>query len=210
MTAPFLVVVDPNWSADSGGGGRGADSHYELADTASMAIAYRRSPPWRDVGPGLLWLWATTLAFSKGDAHTLCRTLGFRPCASFVWCKVDPAEGYGFLTGHDVALPGAWTPPARMGLGQWQRTEHEHLLLARRGDVKVPPPGARQRSVVYAPRGEHSAKPEEAWRVIEATSRGSLGDDVVGVEFNARVQRAGWIACGRLDGEDAPVVVRGP
>lgn len=201
MNRASLFVIDPNWSADSGGGGRGANAHYALDNVDAMALAYQRSPAWRDVGPGLLWMWATSSAFATGDAHTLARQLGFRPCAGFVWCKVDmTVAGDGWVS---------MQPPRRMGLGQWSRVEHEHLLLCRRGDVSVPEPSCRQRSVIYAERGEHSAKPEAAWKVIETTSYASLGP-VVGVEFNARTQRAGWMAVGRLDGEDGDIVVRGP
>lgn len=199
MTSPpFLVVCDPAWNADAGGGGRGAGEHYALSGVDAIAAAMRTSSAWRDEGPGLLWMWATTSAFIAGDAHALARLLGFRPCAGFVWCKVDTTEA-----------EGAFRAPRRMGLGQWSRVEHEHLVLCRRGNVRVPPPAARSRSVIYAPRGEHSEKPAAAWSVIEWTSRAVLGFDVRGVEFNARVVRPGWVAVGRLEGEDGPVVVRG-
>ncbi len=49
---------------------------------------------------------------------------------------------------------------------------------------------------------------ERKRRLIEVTSRASLGNDVRGIEWNARVARPGWTAVGRLDGEDADVVVR--
>ena len=201
---PFLAVVDPNWSADSGGGGRGAQNHYALDDVDAIAHGYRYGPLWTDVGAGLLWMWATTTALVSGDAHQLARTLGFRPCAGFVWCKVDVVDGP-----LDHPCRGiAYVPPERMGIGQWSRVEHEHLLLCRRGDVPVPITRSRMRSVIYAPRGAHSEKPEAAWRVIETTSRGSLGPNVVGVEYNARCLRPGWVTVGRLDGEDKPIIVR--
>lgn len=198
----FLAVADPPWDRDAGGGGRGAQNHYPLAGVDGIAHAMRTAHPWRDVGDGLLWLWVTALALATGDGHALARALGFRPCAGFVWAKVDECMAYEALP-TEREWP-AFTPPARMGLGQWSRCEHEHLLLCRRGDVSVPPPALRPRSVIYAPRGAHSAKPEAAWKVIEQVSRASLGD-VVGVEFNCRSQRAGWAAVGRLDGENNPV-----
>lgn len=191
----LLAVIDPNWSSDSGGGGRGANEHYALSGIDSIAAEYKRSEPWTDVGPGILWMWATTLAFNTGDAHALARALGFKVCSGFVWAKVD-----------EHTLEGAFyfKAPARMGLGQWQRTEHEHLLLCRRGVVSVPPPEARPRSIIYAPRGAHSEKPEAAWHVIEAVSRAAL-PGVIGIEYNARKRRRGWAAVGRLDGEDGSI-----
>lgn len=99
-----------------------------------------------------------------------------------------------------VNIKVGFEPAARMGLGHWSRCEHEHLLVCRRGNVKVPDTDARQRSMIYAPRGKHSAKPDEAWRVIEATSSSSLGGGVDrgGVEFFCRNRRSGWAGWGHI------------
>mgnify|MGYP003556997053 CR=1 FL=1 len=86
---PFLAVCDPPWNADAGGGGRGAQNHYGLEGVDGIAHAMRSAPPWRDTGPGLLWMWATSSAFVTGDAAVVARALGFRPCAGWVWAKVD-------------------------------------------------------------------------------------------------------------------------
>lgn len=193
----FLAVIDPNWSVESGGGRRGAQHHYELASVDAIAQQYRASPPWRDTGPGLLWMWATGSAILAGDAHALARSLGFRPCAEWVWAKVEIVQAA-------VEVDAVFTTHEQMGLGQWCRKEHEHLWLCRRGDVSVPPPGSRPRSMIYAPRGRHSEKPEAAWRVIETVSRAVLLG-VIGCEWNARARRAGWEAFGALDGEDQPL-----
>ena len=215
---PFLAVCDPPWNADAGGGGRGAQNHYGLEGVDGIAHAMRSAPPWRDTGPGLLWMWATSSAFVTGDAAVVARALGFRPCAGWVWAKVDELHcggcqglgDFGPLTSARETCPvcrgfgSVFLHPARLGLGQWQRTEHEHLLLCRRGDVSVPEPSKRPRSMSYAPRGAHSAKPPEAWAVIEQVSRSSLGADVRGVEFFARTQRPGWGAFGTLDGPHTP------
>lgn len=186
--APFLAVLDPPWSADSGGGRRGANTHYSLANAAVVACAVRGSGLWQPEGPALVWMWATSSAVVKGDAHELADLLGVRICCGFVWNKVDVLEDSGDGEAYQRHL--------RPGLGQWSRCEHEHLLLCRRGDVSVPPPESRCRSTIYAPRGRHSAKPPEAWGVIEVTSRAVLGDEVQGVEFFARSARAGWASWG--------------
>lgn len=184
----FLSVMDPPWAADAGGGGKGAGEHYPLASVEAIAAAVRLSGHWRDAGPALCWMWATSSAFIAGDAHALANRLGLRIAAGFIWAKVD--DGNGVIV-----------PPARMGLGQWSRCEHEHLLVCRRGefDVSVPPPGTRARSVIYAPRGAHSAKPAEAWAVIETTSRSVVGP-VRGVEFFCRSPRPGWTGWGHING----------
>lgn len=178
----FLAVMDPPWSADTGGGRRGANTHYALAGVEGIAQAVRMSGLWRDDVPALVWMWATSSALIAGDAHGLASRLGLRICAGFVWVKVD-------------LFDEGFAPSARMGLGQWSRCEHEHLLVCRRGEVAVPKPRDRQRSVIYAPRLRHSAKPQAAWDVIVNTSRSSIGA-VGGVEFFARSARPGWTAWG--------------
>lgn len=236
----FLAVIDPAWSADGGGGGRGANEHYALDDVSGIYESYWKGPAWpqwcsfTSTAPGdaLVFMWATAGAMAQHengnppDAYVLARLLGVRVAAIFTWCKIDeeiaecgrcggsgslydPGGGSTCMRCEGSGHVGAFTPPARMGLGQWSRVEHEYLLLCRRGTVPVPPPEVRPRSVIYAPRGEHSAKPERAWsQVIEPIAK-ACAPGVTGVEFNCRVQRAGWAAVGRLDGEDNPIVYRG-
>lgn len=192
----FVAVMDPPWNADAGGGNRGAQTHYPLAGVDGIAQAVRMSGLWDDQSPALVWMWATSTAFVLGDAHALANRLRLRICAGFVWAKIDRVPGSDF----------AFTAPARSGLGQWSRCEHEHLLVCRRGDVPVPAPELRCRSVIYAPRGRHSEKPDEAWRVIEQTSRDVAGAPLevlrarMGVEFFSRRARPGWLAWGHLEG----------
>lgn len=210
----FLAVIDPAWGADAGGGGRGAQNHYALAGIDAIAQGYRGAretepnpgpllwPSLAKETPCLVFMWATVGAMAQKptgdppDAYVLARLLGLRVCAGVVWCKIDR---------FDLAHPTWFVAPLRMGLGQWTRCEHEHLLICRRGDVPVPDTASRPRSVIYAERGEHSEKPEEAWtQVIEPIARSCMPDRV-GVEFNCRKQRAGWSAFGALDGEDKPL-----
>lgn len=50
-----LSLMDPNWSADSGGGGRGANNHYHLNGPIDIAHAVRTSGMWSDSGLALVW-----------------------------------------------------------------------------------------------------------------------------------------------------------
>lgn len=191
--------------------------HYALSSVDATADSYLHHEAWpvpygkreAEHFAALVFLWATAGAMAQApngdppDAYVLARLLGLRVCASAVWCKVDEVRVMESMA--DDEMFDAFTPPRRMGLGQWLRVEDERLLICRRGDVPVPAPEARPRSVIYAPRGAHSAKPEKAWtQVIEPIARSSM-PGVVGVEFNARRRRRGWSAVGRLDGEDRPV-----
>lgn len=220
----YLAVMDPPWSSDAGGGGRGAGEHYDLSKPSDVAAAIRGSGLWDDESNALVWMWATTRALVLGHAFELAKALNVEVVSGFVWCKVDDGidlvlramteiEGVGPATMAVERIHAPlFTPPAKPGLGQWQRTEHEHLLVCRRGKIGVPTTDARCRSVIYAPRGRHSAKPEKAWTVIERTSAGVLGNldertlwrGHIGVEFFARTRRDGWLAFGnQIEGDDA-------
>jgi len=54
-----------------------------------------------------------------------------------------------------------------IGLGAWTRNRHELLLFAVRGSVPAPAPADRPDSVIEAARCEHSAKPADAYELIE-------------------------------------------
>lgn len=203
----LVAVLDPAWQRDAGGGRRGAQMHYALHDVDDMARTYTQSPPWSDVGKGLLWMWATEGALSMPrpgvvpDAYRLASALGFRVVCSWVWVKAMRAMWAG---PESVTTETAWIPQPP-GLGQWSRKAHEHLLMCVRGKVSPPPPSARPYSVIYAMRTKHSKKPEAAWSVIETVSAATMPATARRCEWNARKRRDQWEAYGALDGEDMPL-----
>ena len=94
--------------------------------------------------------------------------------AAFVWVKTTAA-----------GMPAT-------GMGYWTRANAEICLLATRGAPKRLAKDVHQ--VVMAPRGEHSAKPEEVRRRIERLVGGPY------LELYARRQAAGWTAWGNQVG----------
>jgi N6-adenosine-specific RNA methylase IME4 len=80
---------------------------------------------------------------------------------------------------------------ARPGLGFWWRIQHELLLLGVRGNVPAPAPGTQWPSVIRAPVGRHSAKPEVFARMIE-----EYFPNASRIELFARRPRAGWTVWG--------------
>jgi N6-adenosine-specific RNA methylase IME4 len=83
-------------------------------------------------------------------------------------------------------------------MGRVVLQQHELLLLGRRGKKIDVDPYARPASVVSAPRGVHSAKPERFYEIIEAMYPG-----LAKIELFARQKRPGWDAWGNEAGEDA-------
>lgn len=86
----------------------------------------------------------------------------------------------------------------RMGMGYYARQQHELLLICTRGNLPVPEPTNRPRSVMRIPRDpEHSAKPTEFYGLIEL-----MYPEYDRIELFARSQREGWAAWGnQADGD---------
>jgi N6-adenosine-specific RNA methylase IME4 len=161
------IVIDPPWN-ETGGGKikRGADKHYKLMKHTDMPEAIRKSGVFNPAENCHLYLWAT--ANHLPQAMWLIEQLGFTYKTNVVWAK----EG-------------------RIGLGQYFRMKHEHLLFAVRGkgfavrtdDRTIP-------SIVSAKRGGHSAKPVEAYEMIERRAAGPW------LDMFARREREGWTVWG--------------
>lgn len=76
----------------------------------------------------------------------------------------------------------------RMGMGYYARQQHELLLICTRGNLPVPEPANRPRSVMRIARDpEHSVKPQEFYELIE-----QMYPEYDRIELFARNQRAGW------------------
>ena len=141
---------------------RKAENHYP-----TMPLEDIKALPVPDLAApdSMLFLWATPPKLAEA-------------------CEVMAAWGFEFISS------AAWVKGAP-GIGHYFRQSHEALLLGRRGKLPVPHEGARAESVIEAPRGDHSAKPECVYEVIEAMYPGHARIDLF-----ARAKRAGWTAWG--------------
>jgi N6-adenosine-specific RNA methylase IME4 len=155
---PFdLIYADPPW-------------RYDFSPTDNRAIENQYPtmaldeicelrPPVLD--NAVLFLWATSPKLR--EALDVVRAWGFEFRTTMAWIKDS------------------------IGMGHYVREQHELLLIARRGDMPVPEPESRPASALYAPRGKHSAKPEEFYKLIEAMYPGRLYGEIF-----ARNRREGW------------------
>jgi len=99
---------------------------------------------------------------------------------------LEVVEAWGFSYKTNLV----WVKPS-IGLGNWARNRHELLLLATKGRFPLPDPDSRPGSVLEAPRGRHSEKPEAVYELIErAWPHASK------LELFARTARPGWAAWG--------------
>jgi N6-adenosine-specific RNA methylase IME4 len=106
-----------------------------------------------------LWLWTTNPHLP--EALELVSTWGFQYRCLRTWVK------------------------PRMGLGWWLRSQTEHLIFASKTKDNRKNPSSWT-TILTAPAGEHSAKPDEAIACIEALSPGPR------LELFARKERPGW------------------
>jgi N6-adenosine-specific RNA methylase IME4 len=95
----------------------------------------------------------------------------------------------------------------RIGTGYWNRNKHEYLLVGTRGKIPAPAPGTQWDSVIEAPNGKHSEKPEASLKMVEA-----YFPSLPKIELNRRGSpREGWDAWGNEVREREPLgeVTRG-
>jgi N6-adenosine-specific RNA methylase IME4 len=162
-----VIVADPEWDDEVWGEETGMDrhagNHYPTSDAAAIAARPVASIAAKDA---VLWLWTTNqhLRIALG----VMEAWGFAYKSNYVWGK------------------------DHIGTGRWNRSKHETLLIGTRGDPPCPAPGTQRESLIMAPKGEHSAKPECFLEMIE-----QYYPTMPKIELNRRgPARPGWDAWG--------------
>lgn len=170
MTPYRLVLADPPWKFGDllPGKTRGAARNYDVMGTEEIC-AYPLPPVASD---SILLLWRVSAM--QEEALRVARAWGFVPRTEIVWVKTAEGGGLAF------------------GMGRYVRASHESCLVATRGKAAALVVDHSVRSVFFAPRGEHSAKPEAFYSLAERLCLGPR------VELFARgAPRLGWDRYGR-------------
>lgn len=162
-----VIVADPEWKFETysteTGMDRASENHYPTTETKKIKV--------RDVGSiaadsCVLFLWATNPMLPA--AMAVMKAWGFEYQSNYVWGK------------------------DKIGLGYWNREKHELLLIGTRGNPPAPAPGTQRESLIMAPRGSHSAKPDVFLEMIE-----QYYPTLPKIELNRRGSaRQGWDAWG--------------
>jgi N6-adenosine-specific RNA methylase IME4 len=173
-----VILADPAWRFEpysrKTGMDRAADNHYPTTSLALIKALNVGSIAAKDA---VLFLWATAPMLPQ--ALEVMAAWGFTYKSNFVWSK------------------------SRAGTGYWNRNKHEHLLIGTRGAIPAPAMGTQWASLVEAPTGKHSAKPERFLELIE-----EYFPNLPKIELNRRGQpREGWSAWGN---EAAARASKGP
>lgn len=127
------------------------------------------------------------------------RQMAAQDCALIMWVvdthfdqamEVGKAWGFTFKTGKVLTWRKTTADGARsrMGMGYWTRKETETSFLFTRGAPVRKSAGVRE--LIDEPRREHSRKPDEQYRRIEALVHGPY------LELFARQAWPGWTAWG--------------
>ena len=170
MIEPWIrtVVIDPPWWEKGGGKiKRGADRHYPIMKTPDIIRTIYSCKYWKLIMENAhLYLWVTSTFLE--DGLWVMKSLGFTYKSNFCWGKPS------------------------MGLGQYFRGQHELCLFGTRGCKPTEPRTDAKdiSSLLPAPKGKHSEKPQESYELIEKRSKGGY------LDIFARTQRENWIAWG--------------
>jgi N6-adenosine-specific RNA methylase IME4 len=164
-----VVYADPPWRYDFDVDSRATENHYPTLALPDI-IKYRdnQGTPITDkfADNCILFLWAT--APKLNEALELIKAWGFTYKTHLIWAK------------------------DKMGLGWYCRNQHELLLIAEKGTMPLPPPASRPKSIVTAPRTNHSKKPRKIYGLIERAYPGYQYLEF----FGFKNSRKHWVAWG--------------
>ena len=184
-----VIVTDDAWDFEvwsrETGMDRHAANHYtvesvrtgkrgvrpEIPDPIAVALHEKTKDRFECAAEDCVLAMWTTVPFQT-IATDLMRLRGFHYRSQTMWHKIRPGKG--------------------RGTGYWFINEHEVLLLGTRGDIPAPAPGKQWPSVIEAPVGKHSEKPEIFLQMLE-----EYFPNLPKIEFNRRgPPRPGWGAWG--------------
>jgi N6-adenosine-specific RNA methylase IME4 len=162
-----VIVADPEWDdtvwSRETGMDRHAANHYPTSDASVIASRPVASIAAKDC---VLFLWTTNQHLRI--AFGVLAAWGFEYKSNYMWGKES------------------------ISTGRWNRSKHEILLIGTRGNVPCPAQGTQWDSLIMAPKGEHSAKPEIFLQMIE-----QYFPTMPKIELNRRgPARPGWSAWG--------------
>jgi N6-adenosine-specific RNA methylase IME4/ParB-like chromosome segregation protein Spo0J len=162
-----IVMADPPWNFEAETSSRHVSNHYP-----TMRLADLCGLPVADLSADdcVLFLWTTAPCLAQ--SIELIAAWGFAYKSGLVWDKES------------------------IGTGFWVRGQHEHLLIATKGEPPLPPYESVPASVIRERRREHSRKPEAAYAMIER-----MYPALPKLELFARQARPGWDVWGNETGK---------
>ena len=175
------VLADPPWQFQNRTG-KMAPEHKRLSRYSTMSLEEIRNLPVEAIceDTAHLYLWVPNALLAEG--MQVLESWGFTYKTNLIWYKVRKDGG-----------------PDRRGVGFYFRNVTEMILFGVRGkNGRTLQPGRSQENIIISQKREHSRKPDEQYKLIEACSRGPR------IELFARGPRAGWFVWGNQAGQYSP------
>lgn len=167
------ILADPPWQFQNRTG-KVAPEHRRLTRYGTMTLEEIKELPvsYLTEETAHLYLWVPNALLPDGIA--VLNAWGFQYKSNLVWHKVR----------KDGGSDGR-------GVGFYFRNVTELILFGVKGkNARTLPPGRRQVNYLSSQKREHSRKPDEQYKLIEACSPGPF------LELFARGEREGWSAWG--------------
>lgn len=167
------ILADPPWQFQNRTG-KVAPEHKRLTRYGTMTLNEIKGLPVRDIveETAHIYLWVPNALLPDGIA--VLQAWGFQYKSNIVWHKIR----------KDGGSDGR-------GVGFYFRNVTELILFGVRGkSARTLQPGRTQVNYLSSRKREHSRKPDEQYRLIEACSPGPF------LEMFARGERKGWAAWG--------------
>lgn len=158
-----VILCDPPWEYDySVSKMREIDNHYP-----TMALKDITELPVEQIAceSSVIFLWVTSPKLIEGIE--ILHQWGFEYRTCMVWIK------------------------DKIGMGYYARQRHELLLIGSKGEMPCPLPENRPDSVMEAPRGKHSEKPDLIYEHLE-----KMYPEFEKIELFSRNKREGWQSWG--------------
>jgi N6-adenosine-specific RNA methylase IME4 len=166
------ILADPPWRF-ANRTGKMAPEHRRLSRYTTLSFKEIMDIPVGRVAAesSHLYLWIPNALLPYG--LDVMKAWGFTYKTNIIWHKVRKDGG-----------------PDGRGVGFYFRNTTEMVLFGIRGHMRTLPPGRRQVNLISTQKREHSKKPDEIYRLIEACSPGPY------LELFARGKRKHWTQWG--------------
>lgn len=167
------VLADPPWQF-ANRTGKVAPEHRRLSRYPTMPLSEIKDLPVEAIvgSTAHLYLWVPNALLPHG--LEVMSHWGFTYKSNLVWYKIRKDGG-----------------PDRRGVGFYFRNVTEIILFGVRGTKpRTLAPGRSQENIISSQKREHSRKPDEQYKLIEACSPGPF------IELFARGPRPGWTVWG--------------
>ena len=192
------VVIDPPWKKSTGGVGNKTlqcSTHYEVQTRYEIIQTINNWFQQYQVAPEAhMYMWAINSFTAGADqgifpAVNVVEELGFKPVSLIPWVK----SNVGSPTPYGMRYTEMCIFAVRYDKGKGKRTRYSGTA-----EIESVPNGkglCSSKDFIFAPRRQHSRKPDEFYKYVESRSLGPY------LDLYSRTSRPGWTDVGNEIGK---------